>query len=173
MGSRIKSHLKPLAIAATVSQAVHICMDQILLIFALLLLRYSELTADDDAPVRTAMLSAIEARWKKVDQDAFIAALILNPVHKTRALKKLPELTLGGIYALFRWLWMRFYNDDEPPFELWLDVEEYMEGRGAFASMNDMLIPVRIEAEQMVSTYRLLASPSHVCSFLIILSLGG
>ncbi|KAI0073823.1 hypothetical protein K474DRAFT_1700112 [Panus rudis PR-1116 ss-1] len=81
---RMKMHLEPLAIASNISQAAHVRLDQVLLLFGFLFLRYLRLTDPDDENVREAMLNGIEARWKKADQDVFIATLILNPYHKLR-----------------------------------------------------------------------------------------
>ncbi|EKM56581.1 uncharacterized protein PHACADRAFT_207792 [Phanerochaete carnosa HHB-10118-sp] len=142
---RITSHLRPLAIAVNIAQASHICLDQILLIFALLWLRYNELLSQDDASVHLEMTKAIEARWSKADQDVFITALILNLFYKTRPFKALNCLTPGGIYALLCRLWRRFFlnnsgsTDSQPPRSLLQEVQQYLEGSGDFACLREVV----------------------------------
>ena len=150
---RMRRHLKPLAIAANISQAAQIHLYQILLIWGLLHLRYSQLVAADDLPVRTAITNALEAHWKKADQDAFIAALILNPFHKIRPLKAQNSFTLGGVYALLSRLWERFYTERVPVVELWDDVRAYLTESDHFADMQRWQEPVRARAEATVSSH--------------------
>ena len=145
----IKRHLKPLAIAANISQANHIRPDQILLILGLLYLQFSEFKETDERSMRATMLSAIESRWLKVDQDVFVAALILNPFHKISAFQPLHFLTTGGVYGLMRRLWVRFYGT-EPTTDLWRNVRDYLENTGEYATMKSYIGPIRADAESRV-----------------------
>ena len=41
-------------------------------------MEYNKLLDPIDIPVKDALISSIERRWEKSDQDVFIAAVILN-----------------------------------------------------------------------------------------------
>ena len=103
------------------------------------------------------MLEALEARWAKADQDVFIAALILNPFHKTSAFNPLSCLAPGSVFALMRCLWHCFYrNEDgtpqEPPTELFTKVLSYLNSSGDFREMEDVILHIRTRAEMAVCT---------------------
>ncbi|EKM49170.1 uncharacterized protein PHACADRAFT_201944 [Phanerochaete carnosa HHB-10118-sp] len=95
------------------------------------------------------MLNAIEARWKKADQDAFIAALILNPFHKTRPLQPLFSFSVGGVYALLSCLWEHFYTVPVPVTDLLEDVQEYLMKSGHFADIQSWQHSICLAAEAM------------------------
>ncbi|KAI0762362.1 hypothetical protein C8Q74DRAFT_1206355, partial [Fomes fomentarius] len=78
----IKMHLKPLAIAANISQSSSHRPDQVVITFTFLFKYFKGLTPPEDLPIRTAVTKSLEKRWSKADQDVFIAAVILNPYLK-------------------------------------------------------------------------------------------
>ncbi|EED85429.1 predicted protein [Postia placenta Mad-698-R] len=109
--AHIKCHLEPLAIAANIVQAAHCCIDQVLVIFGYLYHQYDKLdqTNESENAVRKALQQSLEARWKKADQDIFIATVILNPLYRLKAFAPLPALTRAGVTILIERLWQGFY----------------------------------------------------------------
>lgn len=93
---RIKYHLEPLAIAANITQSGHCRLDDVLLTFAALVMRYRDLNdaEDSEGPVKQALIGSIERRWGKADRDVFLAAVILNPFIKV-------DLLFALLYYLF------------------------------------------------------------------------
>ncbi|KAF7794103.1 hypothetical protein EIP86_005233, partial [Pleurotus ostreatoroseus] len=144
---RMKRHLRPLALAANMSQAVHIRPDQILLIFVMLYIRFGEFRDQDEASMRIAMLAAIEARWEKVDQDVFIGAVILNPFHRTRPFKPLQIFTVGGTFTLLERLWKRFFPRQELPISFWREVKDYLSQADDFTQMQSYAKQISHDAE--------------------------
>ncbi|KZT20928.1 hypothetical protein NEOLEDRAFT_1158419 [Neolentinus lepideus HHB14362 ss-1] len=108
------NHLKPLAIAANVTQAAHCWLDQVLLTFGLLVMQYQGMQDPDDKLVADVVISSLERRWGKADQDVFIAAVILNPFHKIKPFQKLTIFTNARLFMLMSRLWKCFYAVDVP-----------------------------------------------------------
>ncbi|KAF8256976.1 hypothetical protein EI94DRAFT_1761551, partial [Lactarius quietus] len=73
------SHLEPLAIAANITQESNTQLYHVLTTLANLYRIYSNLSLPDDLDMRDEVLASLEKRWAAVDQDPFIAAIILNP----------------------------------------------------------------------------------------------
>ncbi|KAI0087464.1 hypothetical protein BDY19DRAFT_859013, partial [Irpex rosettiformis] len=65
------------------------------------------------------------------DQDVFIAAVILNPVHKTRPFRKCHWFSLGLISVLMARLYSRFFGNPVPQ-ELLPEVAEYLQDKGFY-----------------------------------------
>lgn len=163
----MKRHLRPLALAANISQAAHIRPDQILFIFAMLYVQFRGFEDEDEATIRATMLSAIEARWAKVDQDVFIAAVILNPVHRTRPFSPLNILTTGGVYSLFLRLWKRFYGGQDVPQNLWKDTMDYVLQTGDYSIMQSYIDPICMDARarvRLLNTTQGVYSSDHTLS---------
>ena len=76
---RTCSHLGPLAIAANITQASNTRLYHVLTTLANLYRIYSNLSLADDLEVRDGVLASLEKCWAAVDQDPFIAAVILHP----------------------------------------------------------------------------------------------
>ena len=76
--------MEPLAVATNIAQSAHCRLDQVLLMFGLLHHRYTTLKDQQPKDERAcnAILESLERCWAKADQDVFIAAVILNPLHK-------------------------------------------------------------------------------------------
>lgn len=137
--TRIKRHLEPLAIAANVTQAAFCRMDQVLLTFGHLVMTYKKLTDRSDFLPCNTIIRSIEKRWAKTDQEVFIAAVILNPVFRTKPFTDLPFLTLGGIHVMLQRLWTRFYPNCPIPDELSDQVSDYFDGSGIFVNMEALI----------------------------------
>ncbi|KAF8574508.1 hypothetical protein K439DRAFT_1372203 [Ramaria rubella] len=75
---RMKNYLEPLAIAANVTQAASCHVDQVLITFACLHIHYSALLDAQDSMAQNVILSSIEQRWHKTDQDVFVVGTFLN-----------------------------------------------------------------------------------------------
>ncbi|KAF8491218.1 hypothetical protein F5888DRAFT_1581643, partial [Russula emetica] len=79
--ARVKNHLEPLVVANNIAQSAHCRLDQVLLMFGLLVMKYTDLKLREpnDATACDAILNSLEMRWANADQDVFIAAVLLNP----------------------------------------------------------------------------------------------
>lgn len=102
----------------------------------------------------------MEARWKRADQDVFIATLILNPFYKTFVFRRLDVFTNAGIYTLLRRLWSRFYKED-PPRELYRNLQNYLDEVGSYKNMRVVLEQIRSDAIKEVLKSHLL----HACYY--------
>jgi len=75
---RIQKILEPLAITANVAQALHTHLDHVLLMLGNLARIFSQ-NLEFDKDLHLGILTSLEKRWKKADQDVFIMAVFLNP----------------------------------------------------------------------------------------------
>jgi hypothetical protein len=75
---RIQKILEPLAIAANIAQASHTRLDHVLLMLGNLTRIFTQ-NLEFDEDLRLGIIKSLEKRWKKADQDVFIAAVFLNP----------------------------------------------------------------------------------------------
>jgi hypothetical protein len=146
---RMKNFLEPLAVASNITQADGARVDIIIITFAFLYHRYSTLHEAEDIKARDAVLASIERRWRKTDQDVFIAGVLLNPFHKARPFRRAPFSTAAGLYTLLHRLWRRFYYED-PPAELYAEFRAYSNGAGEFQTMNNFMDGMRVSAEKEV-----------------------
>ncbi|KAH7919498.1 hypothetical protein BV22DRAFT_1090514, partial [Leucogyrophana mollusca] len=83
--TRTVKHIEPLSLAVNFAQAAHCRLDEVLIIFAYLCLRYQQLHnegSSQDHDLIAVIIASLETRWSKCDQDIFIAAVILNPLYK-------------------------------------------------------------------------------------------
>jgi hypothetical protein len=94
-----------------------------------------DVSTQNDLEIRNAVLSSLEKRWKKSDQDCFIAAVILNPFTRTEPFNR-RFLNLAAIQALLARLWKRFYRE-EAPAELYSDVRNYFNYSEDFKFLQD------------------------------------
>jgi hypothetical protein len=131
--------LEPLAIAANITQSAFCHLDEVLLTFGSLCMRFNEMASSDGDPTSCqAITASIEKRWKTSDQAPFIAAVILNPLLKTSPFCPHPSLTLASIHQLIQSLFARFFPNEELPW-LFTDLSEYLEGKGSFSPMQDII----------------------------------
>lgn len=80
------------------------------------------------------MCNSINTQWLNSDQDVFIAAIILNPEHKTRPFAKSSWFSAAQVIVLICRLWLRFFLEPPPP-GLITEVPAYLSGRGPYESM--------------------------------------
>ncbi|CDR46874.1 hypothetical protein NBRC10512_003677 [Rhodotorula toruloides] len=82
------SILQPLAVAANIAQATSCRLDQVFLLFGRLFLQYRQVQQREEASEDTSLLvsegatriiSSLESRWIKADQEVFLVAALLNP----------------------------------------------------------------------------------------------
>ena len=113
-------------------------MDEVLLsvlTFGSLFMQYQAM--DDDEDVQNAILSSLEKRWAKADQEVFIACVLVNPLFRTSPFLRLDFLNRSGIRALFVRLWKRFYPSSIPPFEFSTHIFDFIEGKGFFSELDE------------------------------------
>ena len=146
---RMKNHLEPLAWAANITQTAQCHVYDVLITFAYLHFQYSSLTDPDDAPACNAILSSIERRWKKTDQDVFIAGILLNPFHKAQPFCAAPFSTSVSLYNLIHRLWSRFYSET-PPAGLYIDFKAYINGTGDYLALRNFMNGMWQAAEKEV-----------------------
>ena len=128
-----------MALAVNVTQAAHCQLDEVLIIFGFLTLTYTEMlkgVSGEDEVMITAIMDSLEKHWGKVDQEVFVAAVILNPMYKTRPFSRNRKFTHAGIYLLLVKLWKHFYCGVDPPVELQREMMDYLQGVGDYEGMN-------------------------------------
>ncbi|KAL4078575.1 hypothetical protein V8B97DRAFT_2020987 [Scleroderma yunnanense] len=106
--------------------------------FGFLTLTYTEMLKDasgEDEIMITRIMDSLERCWSKSEQEVFIAAVILNPVYKTRPFARICKFTYASIYLLLVKLWKHFYSMD-PPIELQQEMMDYLQGLGDYEGMN-------------------------------------
>lgn len=110
----VTRYLEPLAVAANITQASFCRMDQVLLTFGFLVMKYQDPKMDQDTVARDAIIKSIESRWAKSDQELFVASVIVNPFYTTMPFN--PEsgqwLSMAELRALFSRLHRRFYSKE-------------------------------------------------------------
>jgi hypothetical protein len=124
-------------------------VDIVLITFAFLYIQYSKLLEAEDIKARDAILASIERRWLKMDQDVFIAGVLLNPFHKANPFRAAPFSTVAGLYNLLHRLWKRFYYED-PPAKLYAEYKAYVTGTGDFQAMHNFMHSMELSAENEV-----------------------
>ncbi len=119
--TRLTQILQPLAIAANAVQGAFIWLDMVLLTFAHLHFQYLQmLTAPtvgvaDSTGIR-AIISSIKKRWKKADQKAFVACLLINPQYGLGFFDSTCELfRVANISAFLSYMYNHLFTTDSPP----------------------------------------------------------
>jgi hypothetical protein len=110
-------------------------MDEVLLTFGSLFMQYQAMGEDKD--VQNAILSSLERRWAKADQEVFIAAVLVNPLFRVSPFRRLDSLNRSGIRGLFTRLWRRFYPSEPPSFEFSSHIFNFIDGNGFFAELDE------------------------------------
>lgn len=85
-----------------------------------------------------AIVGSIEKRWANADQGPFIASILLNPLHKITPFRPHPSFSLANIHSLIRSLFVRFFPEETSPW-LFDSLSDYLEGRGTFLPMEDII----------------------------------
>ncbi|EJD50445.1 hypothetical protein AURDEDRAFT_25545, partial [Auricularia subglabra TFB-10046 SS5] len=106
----IKRHLEPLAIAANATQSDCARLDIITLMLAGLR-HYFASTSGLNARAVAAVLTSLERRWAKVDQDIFILAVIFNPYLRTSCFADASPFTVPmNLVQMAEAAFTRFYG---------------------------------------------------------------
>ena len=108
--------------------------------FGILCMTYTGMiySGDGDRKACEAIIASIEKRWMNFDQEPFIAAVLLNPLLKTSPFSPHSTFSLVNIHHLLQSLFLRFFPEENPPW-LFDSISEYIEGMGAFSSMEDII----------------------------------
>lgn len=149
-------HLEPLAFAANITQATLCRIDTVLLTFGFLMMQYKLMLEPEDVGAVAAIIESIERRWKKCDQEIFIAAIVLNPFYKTTPFSRIPELNNANIRTLLERLYARFFRC-EPPSEFDDQLSHYLQDTGEFQNLK-----VRCERAKASANLKVYLFPSHM-----------
>jgi hypothetical protein len=120
--------------------------------FGLLVKKYAELKLQqpEDVAACNAILDSLEKRWSNADQDVFIAAVLLNPIHKAAPFVKSSKFTAAAIYSLFYRLWTHFYRESIPA-KFFQELKHYFEESGQYENLKLWIPQLRTRAAQGVS----------------------
>jgi len=110
-------------------------MDEVLLTFGSLFMQYRNM--DENKDMQIAILSSLEKRWAKADQEVFIAAVLVNPLFRVSPFRRLDFLNRSGIRALFTRLWKRFYPGSSPSFDFITHIFDFIDGTGFFLELDE------------------------------------
>jgi len=120
--------------------------------FGLLVKKYTELKsqAPEDATACNTILNSLETQWSNADQDIFIAAVLLNPIHKAAPFVKSAKFMSAAIYSLFSRLWTHFYGVSIPA-EFFQELKHYFEESGQYKDLKLWIPALRNQAALEVS----------------------
>lgn len=132
----MKSHLEPFAYASNIAQSDKAQLDSVLMVLALLYHRFRSFPqhTTSDTIISETVCNSINSRWEASDQDLFIAAVILNPMHKLRPFQTTPWLSPAIISVLMSRLYTRFFKTPAPR-ELLQEVPDYLRNKGLYSQM--------------------------------------
>ena len=130
----MERHLKPLAVAANITQAAHCRLDTVLLTFGSLFACYRTMTGQDDTVGCTAILESLKKRWLAADQAVFIAAVIVNPFFRATPFAPGPHFINARIKSLLASLYFRFFQS-QPPTGFHNELHEYLMGEGRYSEL--------------------------------------
>src|SRR6266852_3016717 len=120
--------------------------------FGLLYHRYTSLKNQqpEDKRACDAILKSLERRWAKADQDVFVAAVILNPLHKIAPFTKSFNIfSNASIHTILSRLWTCFYKE-ESPYSLFTEISEYFNCKGQYELLTTFIPHLRRWAQQEV-----------------------
>ena len=109
---RIKTHLRPLTVAALALQDTNAGLGDVLLTLAHLYQMFGRLEDEDEA-VRVAVQDSLSKRWNAADQDVFILGVYFNPSIRASLFKRGINLTHAlpaGLNERVQRVWRRFYR---------------------------------------------------------------
>ena len=137
------------------TQTAHCRLDQVLLTFGLLYHEYMCLLKEDPTHEGAvhAIIDSLGKRWSKCDQDIFIAALVMNPQHKTAPLAKIATFNNAAILTLLNRLWLRFYQAPAPA-SLFPEFMEYMGNTGVYENFPVWVASIINDAEAKVCVFK-------------------
>jgi hypothetical protein len=118
-----------------IHQAAHSKPKHIPISFGFLYYCYSKVGDKSDLVGRNAVLESAEHRWAQIDQEVFIAAVIVDPLYKDKPFNNIPLTTHARLMALFSRLWTCFYSG-VPPLELFTDLDNYLKSSPEFRPLD-------------------------------------
>lgn len=144
----LKTILAPLAIATNVVQASGTRLDEALVCFARLYHIFATWTSELAFPPNflnacRQVISSLERRWAAMDQEPFIAALILNPFigQDLQCFSGLsPLVSCGESFVLIQRLYRRLFRmrPEATTGHLFTEYQNYVGGEGQFAEAKFM-----------------------------------
>lgn len=130
-------------------------MDQVLLTFGYLVMVYWSLNEDPIA--HDTILDSLEMRWKKADQETFVASVLVNPFYRAEPFAASTFMNIAGICSLLTRVWKRLNNtSDPPPTEFAEHVSNFLQGRGYFIDLPTQIQGETAQAEKVTVTRALL-----------------
>ncbi|KXN88697.1 hypothetical protein AN958_06241, partial [Leucoagaricus sp. SymC.cos] len=143
--AQVVQHLKPLSVAANLTQGAVCRLDTVLLTFGYLFYSYHTLMSSSDQLDQagcSAILASIETQWKKADQEVFICAVLLNPLYNFSPFTTVDILINANIIALFSRLYERFYSASVPD-DFSTDIYAYLNQINRFAPLTQTIEAAR------------------------------
>jgi hypothetical protein len=147
-------HLKPLAMAALITQADTSRLDTTLMCMTSIYRTYTKASSTYDAETVKAIIDSLNKRWKKMaEKAAYILAVILNPYLRTDALDPQSKYRdFAEVWILFTDLYGRFFKGAYPPNGTRLELVDYLQHKGRYTaakmflqeSLNDASSVVRL-----------------------------
>ncbi|CAA7262560.1 unnamed protein product [Cyclocybe aegerita] len=130
-----KHYLEPLAIAANITQASFCHLDQVLITFGYLLKVY--LNMNEDPMGHDTIITSLELRWSKADQELFISAIVINPFYCSLPFSENASfMTVTRLESLLSRLWMRLNKSlTPPPTEFTKHAHEFLTETGHFQTV--------------------------------------
>lgn len=130
----ICTYLEPLAIAANVTQGSFCRLDQVALTFASLGVQYSNDKMAKDLTSCNAILASLEKRWKKADQEVFLAAIMVNPFYQMAPFKPLARFMQANVVAMLTRVYCQLFWDN-PPAEFGEHIVNFFDKKGYFRNL--------------------------------------
>lgn len=135
----VTRYLEPLAIAANIIQDSFCRLDQVLVTFGFLIMKYRDAKMSQDPIGRDAIIESIEKRWAKADQEVFVAAVLVNPFFRMEVFAPRSCFRQSELRALFARLYRRFYTVNDVPAEFIQHVYEFIGGTGFFHDISEQV----------------------------------
>ena len=132
----MRLHLEPFAIACNTLQSAHARLDDVVMVYGELYMHFSNLNSPEDTFIRQRILTSLERRWAALDQEAFLAATLLNPLLHRSPFAEIQEFTVVQVYLWMKRLWIRFFAK-EPPVDLFNQVKQYLNEEKKFAGISE------------------------------------
>ncbi|KAK7027516.1 hypothetical protein VNI00_015149 [Paramarasmius palmivorus] len=115
----VVNDIAPVTYSTNISQSDSLCLDQFLIALAGLYLHFSK---HHNAKVAAGMKKRLEQRWKDLDQEPFIIALILNPFERLDRFGDGAGLNVLTLNKMVTDLYKRIHS--KPPAEPQTSIEE-------------------------------------------------
>ncbi|KAF8596432.1 hypothetical protein BDV93DRAFT_563314 [Ceratobasidium sp. AG-I] len=134
--TEMKTALRPLAIAANITQAADTRLNQVAIAMGSLYHAFTQ----PGVPERTstAVCQSLEKRWAKSDQDTFIATVYFNPFYRHHLFNQAePALHPLGLYTMLKRLFARLFPGESLVVGAFMQANtSYAAGKGHFSDEN-------------------------------------